>query len=89
LTTKTITINRKWLLLPTEEQLLDSVGQESGFIEHISRFLDIRGEYFGFIMKSLLKRGLIRKRWTGRYKLTEQGRKYLLEKTNSPGIILN
>ena len=74
---------RRCTVLPTDDQLLHLVKNGKYFINHVINSMDIRSEYVGFLLKSLIKRGLVKRFWTGTYQLTKNGEKHLSALNNN------
>ena len=58
---------------PTETQILQLVHGNRRMNNNLMCSLDIRGEYICHLLKSLLKRGFIKRHWLGGYCLTDKG----------------
>ncbi len=61
-----------------ELNILESIARDRYWPEWIAGARDIPGVYIGLMVRSLQRRGLVKRAWRGGYRLTEAGRERLL-----------
>ena len=65
-------------MFPSEMVILVAVAANCYSQERVKKWMDMEGEYIGYLCDSLAKRSYLKKRTLGKYQLTSFGREALL-----------
>lgn len=65
-------------MLLSESVVLRAVDRDQHWPEWVVGARDVPGAYLHLVVQSLRRRGLVRRTWRGGYRLTKNGREYLL-----------
>jgi hypothetical protein len=61
-------------MLPAEVNILRKIDTDKSWPRKLEFLYDVPGEYMGYMVDSFIKRGMVKRGWTGNYRLTAIGR---------------
>ncbi|MFA5309368.1 MAG: hypothetical protein WC370_07805 [Dehalococcoidales bacterium] len=65
-------------MLPNEAYILKRINTDRKWPDELAGAYDIPGIYIGYLIDSYIKRGLIKRNWSGGYMLSAVGKNRLL-----------
>jgi predicted transcriptional regulator len=61
-------------MLPAETDILRKIHLDKKWPNELEYHHDTAGEYINYVIASFIKRGMVRRNWSGSYYLTETGK---------------
>lgn len=65
-------------MLPGEIHILRKIDSDKAWPRKLEVVYDIPGEYIRYMINSFIRRGMVKRDWTGNYRLTATGRDLII-----------